>query len=61
MTFKKIKLRFIDSLHFFLEPLKNLSKTYSIESVKGHFPHHFNTPENQNYIGVMPSEDMFGV
>jgi hypothetical protein len=61
MTFKKFKLRFIDRLHFFLEPLKNLSKTYSIESVKGHFPHHFNTPENQNYIGAMPSEDMFGV
>ena len=61
MTFKKFKLRFIDSLHFFLEPLKNLSKTYSLEPVKGHFPHHFNRPENQEYIDPIPDEDMFGV
>jgi hypothetical protein len=31
--------------------LKNLSQTYDIDTIKGHFPHHFNKPENQNYIG----------
>jgi len=38
-----------------------LSKTYNIDTLKGFFPHHFNTPENQNYIGFLPSEDQYGV
>ena len=58
---KKYNIRFIDSYHFFLQPLKNLSKTYDIDTIKGYFPHHFNKPENQNYIGNIPSEDMYGV
>jgi G:T-mismatch repair DNA endonuclease (very short patch repair protein) len=61
MEFAKYHIRFVDSLHFFLEPLKNLSKTYNIDTLKGFFPHHFNTPENQNYIGVLPSESQYGV
>ena len=60
MDFKKYHIRFIDSLHFFLEPLKNLSKTYNIDTVKGFFPHFFNKPENQNYIGSVPAEEMYG-
>jgi len=51
MSFKKKNITFIDSLHFFLEPLKGLSKTYDIDTIKGHFPHHFNRPENQDYVG----------
>jgi hypothetical protein len=61
MRFEKFNIRFIDSLHFFLQPLKALSETYNIDTLKGFFPHHFNTPENQNYIGEIPSEEMFGV
>ena len=61
MAFKKYKLRFVDSLHFFLEPLAKLSSTYNIDTIKGFFPHLFNIPENQNYIGFMPGEDMYGV
>ena len=61
MSFKKHRLRFVDSLHFFLEPLHKLSSTYSIDTVKGFFPHHFNRPENQNYVGEMPEEEMYGV
>ena len=61
MAFKKHRLRFVDSLHFFLEPLHKLSSTYSIDTVKGFFPHHFNRPENQNYVGEMPEEEMYGV
>jgi len=60
MAFRKFKIRFVDTYYFFLEPLKALSKTYNIDTLKGHFPHHFNKPENQNYIGPLPSEDMFG-
>ena len=54
-------MRFIDSHHFFLQPLKKLSETYNIDEIKGHFPHHFNTPQNQNYIGNIPDEKEFGV
>ena len=51
MSFKRYRIRFIDSYNFVLQPLKKLSKTYDIDTLKGHFPHHFNKPENQNYIG----------
>ena len=61
MTFAKYHLRFIDSLHSFLCPLSELSKTYSIDTVKGYFPHHFNIKENQNYIGQIPPPEDFGV
>ena len=61
MEFKKFSIRFVDSLHFFLEPLKKLSKTYSIDTLKGYFPHYFNRPSNQNYVGKIPSERMFGI
>ena len=60
MTFKQFNLRFVDSLNFFQESLKKLSKSYDIDTVKGDFPHHFNTPENQNYIGPIPEAEMFG-
>jgi hypothetical protein len=59
MYLKKLHLRFIDSLSFFLCPLAKLSETFEIDTVKGHFPHKFNTAENQNYIGKIPSEEMF--
>ena len=60
MTFKQFNLRFIDSLNFFQESLKKLSKSYDIDTVKGDFPHHFNTRENQNYVGPIPEARMFG-
>jgi len=60
MSFKRFSIRFIDSYHFVLQPLKKLSKTYDIDTLKGHFPHHFNRPENQNYIGKIPDEKQFG-
>ena len=60
MRFNKYNIRFVDSYHFFLQPLKNLSETYNIDTIKGYFPHYFNRPENQNYIGVIPSEDQYG-
>ena len=59
MAFRKFNLRFVDSCKFFLEPLRNLPKTYGIDSLKGHFPHKFNRPENQEYVGCIPCEDDF--
>ena len=60
MHFSKFNLRFVDTYKFFLSPLADLSKTYDIKTVKGYFPHKFNTPENQNYVGCYPSVDMYG-
>ena len=39
MNFNRFNIRFIDSYHFFLQPLKNLSSTYTIDTLKGYFPH----------------------
>lgn len=50
------QLRFIDSLSLFLQPLSSLSESFNIEELKkGFFPHKFNTPENQEYVGSLPS------
>ena len=60
MKFDRYKLTFNDSLNFFLSSLDALSKTYNIDTIKGYFPHKFNRPENQNYVGPIPSIDDFG-
>ena len=49
------RIRFIDSLSFFQMPLSAFPKTFGItELKKGYFPHLFNTPENQEYVGPIP-------
>ena len=60
MYCKKFEQHFIDSYNFFMSPLKKLSETYVIDTLKGYFPHHFNTVENQDYIGKLPCPKMFG-
>ena len=61
MHFKKFNIRFVDTLNFFNEGLRKLPAIFGIkETVKGYFPHHFNTVENQNYIGVIPDIKYFG-
>ena len=48
-------LKFIDSLSLFMQPLSALCKSFNItEMKKGFFPHFFNTPENQDYVGPIP-------
>jgi hypothetical protein len=59
MYFKAGAVRFIDSLNFFLEPLRELSKSYDIKTLKGWFPHKMNTPEYQTYDGPMPPERLY--
>ena len=50
------RIRFIDSLSFFQMPLSAFPKTFGLtELKKGHFPHLFNRPENQDYIGPIPA------
>jgi hypothetical protein len=60
MYCRKYEQHFIDSYNFFMSPLKKLSETYDIDTLKGYFPHHFNTVENQDYIGKLPCPKMFG-
>ena len=55
MSLSHFKIRFTDSLNFFQMPLSDFPKTFGLEeAVKGFFPHLYNRPENQNYIGPTP-------
>ena len=55
MAIKEYKIRFIDSINFVNGALQTLPGTFGLEELKkGYFPHLFNIPENQNYIGSMP-------
>ena len=55
ISVKHCRLVWIDSLNFFNEQFSKLSKTYGIKnSVKGYFPHGFNTQNNEDYIGQIP-------
>jgi hypothetical protein len=48
-------------LSFVARPLRDFPEVFGItEDVKGYFPHHFNTPENQNYIGPIPDKHFYG-
>ena len=54
------RIRFIDSLNFFAMKLDNFPKTFGIQQLKkGYFPHVFNVPANQNYVGELPSQDYY--
>jgi len=49
-------VRVIDSLNFLPMALSVMPKTFGINELKkGHFPHMFNTRENQNYVGKLPN------
>lgn len=50
-----LSIRIIDSLNFLPMSLSKLPSSFGItELKKGFFPHLFNSPENQTYIGVLP-------
>ena len=75
MEIKKLKMRFIDSFLFTISPLKSFTKMFDLNNpeiikkykfddkpyLKGDFPHLFNTPENQNYIGPIPDKKFYGI
>ena len=57
---KHDRIRFIDSLSFFQMPLSAFPKTFGLtELKKGYFPHKFNLPEHQTYVGILPVIDYF--
>lgn len=55
-------VRFQDSLNLFMCPLRKLPSTFDFSDrvKKGDFPYKFNRPENQNYVGKVPSLEFFG-
>ena len=55
LSFKSGPLKFIDSLCFLPMPLASFSSTFNLtELKKGFFPHLFNTPDHQQYVGRIP-------
>ena len=53
-------IRFIDSASFCPFALSKFFATFGItELKKGHFPHLFNTPDHQDYVGILPAKDYY--
>ena len=60
LSFKSGPLTFIDSLSFLPMPLASFSSTFNLQEFKkGFFPHLFNTPENQQYVGRIPNLEFY--
>lgn len=58
IKFRNVKI--IDSYSFLPMALDKFSKTFGIKELKkGFFPHLFNKPENQNYIGPYPAKEFY--
>ena len=48
------------TLSFFTMPLAAFPKTFGLtELKKGFFPHFFNTPANQSYVGPLPDRHFY--
>lgn len=57
MAIKAYNIRFIDSINFVNDALEKLPGTFGLKELKkGYFPHLFNTPENQTYVGPIPAK-----
>jgi hypothetical protein len=55
-------LRFIDSFNFLPMGLAKLPAAFGLDcGSKGYFPHFYNRPENQNYVGPYPDPKYYGV
>ena len=61
MSIEKLDIRFVDSLNFLQMPLSCFPKTFGMtELKKGYFPHYFNMECNKDYVGPLPSKDLYG-
>ncbi|GFQ82691.1 DNA_pol_B_2 domain-containing protein [Trichonephila clavata] len=60
ITLSALNIRIIDSFSFFPISLSKLPKTFGLEELsKGYFPHLFNCPSNQSYVGPFPDSGLF--
>ena len=60
LSFKTGPITFKDSLCFLPFPLSAFPSTFGItELKKGYFPHMFNTPDHQDYVGSIPDKSFY--
>ena len=60
LSFTSGPLVFKDSLCFLPMPLASFSSTFGITEIKkGYFPHVFNTPDHQSYVGRIPDIEFY--
>ena len=60
LSFKTGPVTFKDSLCFLPFPLSAFPSTFGIKELKkGYFPHAFNTPQNQGYVGSIPDKSFY--
>ena len=60
LSFTSGPLKFIDSLCFLPMPLASFASTFTLSELKkGFFPHLFNTPDNQQYVGRIPDLEFY--
>ncbi|XP_053382445.1 uncharacterized protein LOC128549547 isoform X1 [Mercenaria mercenaria] len=60
---RSLNIRFVDSLSFLPMKLADLPSCFGLDESKfkkGHWPHYFNTKENENYVGLYPSVEYYG-
>lgn len=61
VSIAEYSIRFIDSINFFTAAVTSFPKTFGLKELKkGYFPHCFNKPCNQNYVGPIPSKKHYG-
>jgi len=57
---KGMNIRFVDSLSFISTALREFPKMFGIKELKkGFFPHHFNLPQNQDYVDSYPPREYY--
>ena len=60
LSFKSGEIKFIDSLSFLRMPLASFPASFNLTELnKGFFPHLFNTPDNQQYVGRIPDLEFY--
>ena len=60
LSFRSGPLKFIDSLSFLPMPLASFTDTFNLSELKkGFFPHLFNLPHHQNYVGRIPDIEFY--
>ena len=59
MRIKWRKVEFKDTYLYVMSSLDAWARQFGLKTLKGFFPHDFNLPENQEYVGPLPPEETF--
>ena len=61
LVIKFLGIKIKDSINFIPMALAKMPNTFTLlELKKGYFPHFFNTPQNQIYVGPYPDINQYG-